>query len=124
MPLQLQSSTIPTRPHISSSTLPANARLQKAQLVFIPTFKENLRLCGFNTYAEHRFPVWYLISVQLTFEKDEEIDQRRGEGGKGIIRRRKRRMHGDMDIRGSSVSTGKVRGQFQKTRMGESHHKN
>jgi hypothetical protein len=49
-----------------------------------------------------------LISVQLTFEKDEEVVQRGGEGGKGIIRRRNRRMRGKMDIRGTNITTGKA----------------
>jgi hypothetical protein len=49
-----------------------------------------------------------LISVQLTFEKDEEKDQRGREGGKGIIRRRNIRM----DIRGTNITTGKATERF------------
>jgi len=52
-----------------------------------------------------------LSSVQLTFEKDEERDQR-GEGGKGIIRRRNRRMRGEIDIRGTNIVTGKATEHF------------
>jgi len=43
------------------------------------------------------------ISVQLTFKKVEEIQQREGEGGKGIIRRRNRRMRGEVDIGGTII---------------------
>jgi hypothetical protein len=62
--------------------------------------------------------------VQLAFEKDEEIDQRKAEGGKEIIRRRNRRIHGEMDIRGWSVITRKTKEQFQEPWIGGSHHKN
>jgi len=76
------------------------------------TFKENLRLCGFHTYTDYRFLVLYLISVQLTFEKDEEVDQRGGKRGKGIIRRRNRKIHGVMDIRGTNIITRKTTERF------------
>jgi len=53
-----------------------------------------------------------LISVQLTFEKDEEVDQRGGKRGKGIIRRRNRKIHGVMDIRGTNIITRKTTERF------------
>jgi hypothetical protein len=53
-----------------------------------------------------------LISVQLTFGKDEEIDQRGEEKGKGIIRRRNRRIRGEMDIRSTNIITGKATEHF------------
>jgi hypothetical protein len=55
-----------------------------------------------------------LISVQLTFEKDEEVDQRGGEGGKEIIRKRNRRMRGEMDIRGTNIVTGMQQKTFRR----------
>jgi len=53
-----------------------------------------------------------LISVQLTFEKEEEIDHRGEKEGKGIIRRRNRRIRGEMVIRGTNIITGKATEHF------------
>jgi hypothetical protein len=72
------------------------------------TFKENLRLSGFRAYANYFFLVLYVILFKLTVERDEEIDQRGGEGR--IIRRR--RMHGERDIRGTNIITGKATEHF------------